>query len=131
MKKAEIKKTAQQILDLFGKDGKGWAKSAFAYDTPKGGRTRGKGNTVLESSEEAKSWCLMGAVARLNLNPVSRILKMHYAAEWLSRAVKAYTGQDSVATFNDADGWEPIKDFLTQLATHGKIVQSQSELEVK
>ncbi len=117
MNKAKVKEKAAQMLKLFGPDGRGWAKDNYAYVVTRG---RQGHNTKIcgPTTEEAKSWCLLGATHKLW--PKRRIISR---PSWLAAAVRKYAGTNDVVSFNDANGWRPVKDFLTQLKKHGCIVK--------
>ena len=116
MKPEKIRERAQAILDLFGKDGRHWAKDRSAYAVLRGGRGENwdEDGGVDPRSPDAQSWCLLGACRKLDIG---------IAPTWLVLAVQDYSTHTSIPEFNDEDGWKPIKDLLSQLATHGKIVK--------
>jgi hypothetical protein len=117
MNKAKVKEKAAQMLALFGPNGRGWAKGDLAYVVTRGGRGRNKdAGTCRSDSEQAKSWCLLGAAEKLW--PNRKIMPVG----WLVAAVRQYAGLD-ISVFNDTNDWRRVKDFLTQLKKHGCIVK--------
>jgi hypothetical protein len=103
----EARKNARKLLKLFGPNGEHWTTKEFA-------RTKKDSYADINSPNAAK-WCLLGGACKLNLD-----------SDFLYHAVKKIKdpttrkGYVSPARFNDADGFEPVKDFLTKIA-NGKI----------
>ena len=113
MGKATAKKNqekATRILQLFGEDGKHWAKGALAYKTLSGGRGKNEGAEYAEPrSKEAQSWCLIGACEKLG-----------FSSNFLDGFVENEIGDSDIAEFNDADGWTPVKKLLQRIIQHGE-----------
>lgn len=117
-KKSVLKKQARLILKLFGEGGKHWAKDALAYNYPRGGRRDdarsnqdfSDDRSVSPRSKEAQSWCFLGACYKL---------KIPYKP--LEREIRDYTIFSGMTSFNDRDGWSPVRRLLTRLAKVGTL----------
>jgi hypothetical protein len=128
-KPTTIKKWASAMLELFGPDGKHWAKNDFAYRRIRGGRSQSvdwSEYQVEPKDERAASWCMIGAIKKLGI-PDDEWLNRHLAIA--SEELEKQNGNliyGRTADFNDDDGWKPVKALLTQLAEHGKVVNPEA-----
>jgi hypothetical protein len=110
-KKGKIKHSAayiaKQLLKLFGKGGKHWVNGYFAYSKD------GHSIDPKEANPKVDSFCLVGGMRHLGLptDPILKALKKD--PEICTDYGDPY---DSIELFNDADGWSPIRKFLTRVA---------------
>lgn len=113
MNKAANKKRATRLIKFFGPTGNRWANGSLAYVKQRGGRRKDNNDESCDAtSSKAQSWCLLGAMQKLRMS-----------ADWLEREVNYidanHTITASVVSFNDHDGWTPIKKLLAHIAKTG------------
>ena len=100
----EARKNARKLLKLFGPNGEHWTTKKFAKDK--------RGRVVEYDDPKAFKFCLLGGCKHLGI-----------PSKFLYDVVPPdpkHPNFFSVSCFNDADGFEPVKDFLTKIA-NGKI----------
>jgi hypothetical protein len=114
----ETKKAARRLLNLFGPDGRHWAKYGYAFTTLRDRGIKNTGYRVEFNSPKAKSWCLAGACDKLGI-PIDTLSRPLTDLE-VNSLIKH--PENKISHFNDRDGWRPVKAFLKELATHGRIV---------
>jgi hypothetical protein len=99
---------ARKLLKLFGTKGQHWTTEIYA-------KTKG-GKSTHYTERDAHQFCLIGACWKLHLDPVFLDIPIKKAG---------FTG---IVSFNDHDGFAPIKNLLLKIAGKGvkKVVKSKT-----
>ena len=121
--KSKVKQFATRLLKLFGPSGTHWAVASEAYNKNRGGRSdpADASNVVQPYDPSAKSWCLLGAISKLNIP----------SNDWLEEPIRDNGLGSDIADFNDEDGWPPVRKLLAQLAKHGEVTNANAILRAR